>query len=172
MAMMEQEQIDWTRFRKRIMIKKSPGEIYSAWTTGEAMEKWFLEKAVFTDPGQNTRGAEESAQKGDMFTWKWHNWEIEEKGEVLAANGTDRISFTFGPGGIVHVIIKQVQGQSEVILTQEQIPGDEKSKMELFVGCATGWTFWLANLKAWMEHGITLHATGLSQEETKDLVNS
>jgi hypothetical protein len=40
------------------------------------------------------------------------------------------------------------------------------------VGCATGWTFWLANLKAWLEHGITLHATGLSQADTTNLVNS
>ena len=37
---------------------------------------------------------------------------------------------------------------------------------------ATGWTFWLANLKAYIEHGITLNARGLRQEETTDLVNS
>jgi len=27
-------------------------------------------------------------------------------------------------------------------------------------GCSTGWTFWLANLKAWLEHGILLNDRG------------
>jgi hypothetical protein len=27
------------------------------------------------------------------------------------------------------------------------------------VGCSNGWTFWLANLKAYLEHGILLHET-------------
>jgi hypothetical protein len=44
--------------------------------------------------------------------------------------------------------------------------------MEIFVGCITGWTFWLTNLKAYLEHNITLHAKGLKQDETMDLVNS
>jgi len=34
------------------------------------------------------------------------------------------------------------------------------------------WTFWLTNLKAYLEHNITLHAKGLNQDETMDLVNS
>ena len=104
--------------------------------------------------------------------WKWNNWDVEEIGEIREANGKDRISFTFGKGGIVHVELKDSKGGTEVILTQENIPSDEKSKMDFYVGCSTGWTFWLANLKAWMENGVLLQAKGLSQEDTKDLVNS
>ena len=94
------------------------------------------------------------------------------KGQVLKANGKDLISYTFGSGGIVIVKLNEVSNGTEIELTQEDIPTDEKSKMDVFVGCITGWTFWLTNLKAYLEHDITLHAKGLRQDETKGLVNS
>jgi len=46
-----------------------------------------------------------------------------------------------------------------VSLSQSEIPQDEKSKLEIFYGCSNGWTFWLANLKAYLEHGILLNET-------------
>lgn len=48
----------------------------------------------------------------------------------------------------------------------------EENVRKIYVDCITGWTFWLTNLKAWLEHGITLHARGLAPEETENLVNS
>ena len=68
--------------------------------------------------------------------------------------------------------LMEKEGSTEVTLVQDNIPTDEESRMNLFVGCITGWTFWLTNLKAYLEHGITLHAKGLQQDETTDLVNS
>jgi hypothetical protein len=32
-------------------------------------------------------------------------------------------------------------------------------------GCAMGWTFFLANLKAWLEHGIDLRETNPNRTE-------
>lgn len=169
---MDAKGIDWTSFKKRIFIDKSLNDVYSAWATQYKMEIWFLENSFFLDPSGQARNPDEPIQKGDTFIWKWNNWEIEEKGEILEANAKDRISFTFGKGGIVHVEMKDSKGCTEVILTQEEIPSDEKSKMDYYVGCSTGWTFWLANLKAWMEHGVLLQAKGLSKDDTMDLVNS
>jgi uncharacterized protein YndB with AHSA1/START domain len=166
------QNIDWTKFRKRIHLQKPMAEVYDSWTTKSRIEEWFLEKADYYNREGKTRKPREQVQPGDQFRWKWNNWDFEEKGEILKANGIDRISFTFGRGGNVHVELKKKGNGTELILTQENIPADEKSKKELFVGCSTGWTFWLANLKAWLEHVITLHAKGLKQEETKDLVNS
>jgi len=60
----------------------------------------------------------------------------------------------------------------DFVLTQCDIPTNEKSKMEIYVGCRTGWTFWLTNLIAYFEHNITLYAKGLNQDETMDLVKS
>lgn len=146
--------------------------VYAAWAKPADLTEWFLEKADYQDKNRTVRKPHDLVQKDDAFTWKWHNWDFEEKGEVLEANGTDAISFTFGQGGNVHIRLKPVSGGTEVTLNQDQIPTDDKSKKDIFVGCATGWTFWLTNLKAWLEHDITLHATGLKQEETADLVNS
>lgn len=168
---MATDDINWTSFRKRIFIDKPISEVYTAWATQAIIEKWFLEKGHYFEKGHQRKPGE-LIKKGDDFKWKWNNWNFEEEGKILEANGEDRISFTFGKGGIVHIALEAVGSGTELTLTQDEIPSDEKSKKEIFVGCATGWTFWLANLKAFMEHGITLHATGLVQEETVDLVNS
>lgn len=163
--------INWNSFTRKILINKPVNVVYRSWATRGQLETWFLEKAEFSS-GNVTRGANELIQKGDTFNWKWNNWSFTEHGQVLHANGKDLISFTFGTGGIVSVRLKELNGSTEIELTQSDIPIDDKSKMEIFVGCITGWTFWLTNLKAYMEHTVTLHAKGLKQEETTNLVNS
>jgi uncharacterized protein YndB with AHSA1/START domain len=162
---------NWNTFTKRIVINKSIDSVYRSWATKSQLETWFLEKADFVS-GDMYRTADEPVQKSDRFFWKWNNWDFTEEGQILEANGINLISFTFGSGGIVSVKLKEIEGGTEVTLVQDDIPTDEKSKMELFVGCITGWTFWLANLKAYLEHNITLHAKGLRQDETINLVNS
>jgi uncharacterized protein YndB with AHSA1/START domain len=169
---MNEKQTDWTCFKKRIVINKPVREVYLCLATKSRIEKWFLEKADYYDENRGKRASDDPVQEGDSFSWKWNNWDFEEEGKILNANAKDQISFTFGKGGNVHIQLNEKNGSTELVLTQDDIPDDEQSKMDLFVGCATGWTFWLANLKAWLEHGITLHATGLAQSETSDLVNS
>jgi uncharacterized protein YndB with AHSA1/START domain len=162
---------NWNSFKKRILINKPLEVVYRSWTTKSEIESWFLEKADFIySNGQ--RKPDEFAQKGDKFAWKWNNWDFTEKGQILEANGIDSISFTFGSGGNVHINLKPTNFNTEITLIQDEIPTDEKSKMDIYVGCITGWTFWLTNLKAYLEHNITLHAKGLKQNETSNLVNS
>jgi len=131
-------------------------------------------KKQTTRPATPAEAPDELVQKGDLFSWKWYNRDFTEKGEVLEANSRDTISFTFGAGGNVSVTLKpaDADGLTEVILKQYDIPTDDKSKMDIYVGCSTGRTFWLTNLKAYLEHGITLHAKGLTQKEMNNLVNS
>jgi uncharacterized protein YndB with AHSA1/START domain len=161
----------WSSFTKRILIEGPMEKIYRCWATQSEIEIWFLETAEYFSNGK-LRQPDDLVQKGDQFSWKWNNWDFTEKGEILDANGIDLISFTFGAGGRVIVQLKDKSGMTEVILTQDEIPTDDKSKMEIFVGCNTGWTFWLTNLKAYVEHDITLHARGLRQDETNNLINS
>lgn len=162
---------NWKTFTKRIFINKPIKDVYRCWATQSQIETWFLEKAVFIS-GENHRKPDELVEKGDNFLWKWNNWDFTEKGEILKANGKDSISFTFGSGGNVHISLKPMDSSTEITLIQDEIPTDEKSKMDIFVGCITGWTFWLTNLKAYLEYGITLHSKGLKQEDTTNLVNS
>jgi uncharacterized protein YndB with AHSA1/START domain len=162
---------NWNTFTKRIIINQPIDAIYSCWATQAKIETWFLEKANFKS-GKILRRPDELFQKGDRFSWKWNNWDFSEEGQILEANGKDTISFTFGSGGKVNIKLNKINGMTEVILTQSEIAIDEKSKMDIYVGCITGWTFWLTNLKAYLEYGIILHAKGIKQNETKNLVNS
>ena len=123
---------NWKTFTKRILINKSIDSVYRCWTTQNQIETWFLEKAVFVS-GDINRKADDLIEKGDNFFWKWNNWDSTEKGQVLEANGKDRISFTFGSGGIVSVRLKEVKGSTEIELTQSDIPTDDKSKMDFLL---------------------------------------
>jgi len=169
---MDQAPVDWTQFRKRIHITASAEQVYAAWAVPEKLETWFLESARYERPQGTDLPGNRRVEQGDHFTWKWNNWDITQAGEVLTANGTDTIAFTFGVGGVVTVTLREQTDQTELTLVQTEVPTDDTSKHQIYVGCATAWSFWLANLKAWLEHGITLHAKGLKQEETADLVNN
>lgn len=162
---------NWNAFTRRILINKPIDLVYQCWATKAQIETWFLEKADYRF-GDEMRRTDELVQKGDHFSWKWNNWDFNEEGEVLEANGKDLISFTFGKGGYFQVILQESNGMTEVVLTQKDIPTDEKSKLNIYVGCITGWTFWLTNLKTYLEYNVTLHALGLNQNETTDLINS
>ena len=56
----------------------------------------------------------------------------------------------------VDIELKEEKGKTLCTLTQKEVPVDEESKMFKFYGCGTGWTFFMANLKAFLEHGISL----------------
>ncbi len=163
---------DWSKFTKRIIINKPIAQVYSAWATPKQLTEWFLEKAEYTKPDGSKRPSNQKIQKGDKHQWKWNNWDIIESGKVLEANGKDRLSFSFGEGGNVHIYLNKNGKGTEIELIQDNIPTSDKDKMNYYVGCATGWTFWLANLKAWLEYGITLNAKGITQSQTQNLVNS
>ena len=95
--------------------------------------------------------------EGSSYTWRWYNWDGQEDGEVLMANGKDQLEFTFAGKSRVSVQLIPEGELVLVVLKQYHIPTDEESKLHIHVGCSNGWTFWLANLKAWLEHGILLH---------------
>jgi uncharacterized protein YndB with AHSA1/START domain len=84
---------------------------------------------------------------------------LPEKGEVTFANGLDEIEFSFA--GVSHVRLTMEPGEKAVLLNLCQCgtPTDEESKLNLHYGYSNGWTFWLANLKAYLGSGVLLHET-------------
>jgi uncharacterized protein YndB with AHSA1/START domain len=149
---------DWSRFVKRISINADIDRIYNSWSSQAELEKWFLRKAEFTKPNGEKLGREEFIQKGCSYLWLWHGYsdDTDERGTILEANGKNLIKFVFGKAGIVTVRIKTEENENIVELIQEDIPTDEKSKFNYHVGCGEGWTFYLANLKSFLEGGIDL----------------
>ncbi|RED99416.1 SRPBCC family protein [Marinoscillum furvescens] len=146
----------WSSFTRKIIIHATPEHIYPQWATSAGIEKWFLRSCTYISASGTTRKPDELVQASDQFSWKWHNWPDEEKGKILTANHPTELTWTFA-GSQVTLHLEAREESTLVTLTQELIPTDDKSKMNIYYGCGTGWTFWLTNLKAYLEHKITLH---------------
>ena len=79
-----------------------------------------------------------------------------EKGAVLEVNGTDQMSFSFAGTCSVEIKLEQLKEEVMVILTQRDIPTDDKSKKDIRLGCYEGWSFYMTNLKSIYEGGLDL----------------
>lgn len=130
---------------------------------------WFLRKAEYVGKDMKLRAPSAFIQKADSYTWEWHNWDGQEKGTVLQANGVDYIEISFAGDCSVAVTLEDNGSAVLVTLKQYNIPTDEKSKMQIHHGCNNGWTFWMANLKAYLEHGIQLNET---EQDLRQLPNA
>ena len=150
--------MDWSRFGHKIYINAPLQTVYDAWTRRANLETWFLRKAEFIRPDGTVRESDSPVQKGDTYEWMWHGHPdtTVEHGVVTEANGNDRFQFVFGDAGTVTVDLTQADQATQMILTQDKIPTDEQSKHDYHVGCSTGWTFYLANIKSILEGGLDL----------------
>lgn len=149
---------DWSRFAVRINVKASVEKLYWCWATREGIEYWFLRKSDYKKPDGSFHANEEYVKKGDSYSWCWHGYsdDVVEHGEILKCNGKDLFQFRFGDAGICTVKICEEQEEQIVELVQDQIPTDENGKQNWHIGCKTGWTFYMANLKSLLEGGIDL----------------
>ena len=162
---------DFTRFKLRIPVKAAETDIYDCWTTQAGLERWFLRKAPFTTSDKTTRRRDQHAAANDTYEWRWYGWndDVAEHGSVLEANGKSFFKFIFGKAGTVSISIKEEHGQTICELIQENIPTDGESMGNYFIGCQTGWTFYLTNLKSVLEGGPDLRNR---DENLKNVVNS
>jgi hypothetical protein len=118
----------------------------------------FCEGQTIKKPDGSLYNNNEFVKKGDMYSWWWYGYpdEVVEHGEILDCNGKDFFKFKFGNAGNCSVKIYEEQNEMIVELLQDNIPTDETSKQNWHIGCKTGWTFYMANLKSLLEGGIDL----------------
>ncbi len=162
---------DWSRFVTRINVHASAEKLYRCWTTREGIESWFLRLSEYKHPQDGLRDPNEPVQPGDTYRWLWYGWDDDtvEHGAILDCNGKDFFKFSFGKAGDCSVNIHQEEGETIVELVQEHIPTDEQGMHYWHLGCKTGWTFYLANLKSICEGGIDLRNRNLL---LKNMVNA
>ena len=162
---------DWSRFVTRINVKAPVEKLYWCWATRAGMEYWFLRLSEYKKPEGNLRADNETVQKGDSYTWRWHGWsdETTEYGSILDCNGKDLFKFSFGKAGDCTVTIKKEGNENIVELVQDNIPTDEQGMHYWHLDCKTGWTFYLANLKSLLEGGVDLRNR---DEGLKNVINS
>lgn len=153
------EGLGFDAFTRKIYLRAPMDRIYHLWATEKGICSWFLREARFTASDGGRRSQEEPVSEGDGYAWKWHNFDVEETGRITAANGSDLVEFTFAGDQKVSVSLLDEGDAVLLTLRQSLIPTDDKSKLYYHFGCSNGWSFWLANLKAWVEHGIVLNET-------------
>ena len=162
---------NWSRFQLRVPVNSDVVLIYKAWATQNGLEKWFLRKAEFTSRDGNKRDRKSLIEVGDTYQWMWYGYNdnVFEKGRIIEANGKDLLKFSFGKAVNVTVTIKDEAGEKIIELIQDDIPTDEKGKIDYHLGCVKGWLFYFANLKSILEGGIDLRN---KKVELTDVINS
>jgi uncharacterized protein YndB with AHSA1/START domain len=149
---------DLNLFRRKIRIYADIDSVYNSFTERIALENWFLRKAEFTTAGGKVRASHEQFCEGDSYYWLWHGFgdEVFEKRKIITANGSNKIVFEFSGDTTVEINLTAYGNQTEIELIQTGFPEDAERKIDYYVGCSTGWTFYLANLKSILEGGIDL----------------
>ena len=144
-------------FTRRITINANVSKVFDAWTLQGGMEDWMLRTAKFSRKNKPLPQAER-IQQGDEFEWTWHGWPDHlHSGVVLNVVKDKLYSFTFDPAGQVDLTFEsRGEVQTDLILKQSDVPIQGQDWYEYFYGCSLGWSFWMVNLKAWLEHGISL----------------
>ncbi|MFZ4799746.1 MAG: SRPBCC family protein [Bacteroidia bacterium] len=160
---------DWTTFTRKTAVKARLSDIYNAWTKSSEIEKWFLSKAIFIDNNKMPISKEEQIQKGFTYEWNWYLYATTECGKITEANGKDFIQFTFAGECLVDIKLSIQDDYVIVELTQKNIPTDDNSKQGIRLGCDSGWSFFLVNLKSVYEGGLDLRN---KDTKLKGLVNS
>jgi hypothetical protein len=147
---------DWTKFTRKIAIKAELNDIYNAWTKASEIEKWFLSKASYLDTNEQAIAKDKTIEQGYTYKWNWFLFDVTEQGKITDANGKDFFQFEFAGKCLVDIHLSTKDDYVIVTLTQKNIPTDDFSKKEIRIGCDSGWSFYLLNLKSVYEGGIDL----------------
>lgn len=160
---------NWESFTKKIAVKANISDLYNAWTVPQEIEKWFLSKADYTKPNGETAKRDENVDANDTYKWSWFLYDVVESGKIIDANGKDHLQFSFAGDCLVEIKLEQSQDDVIITLTQSNIPTDDESKRGIRLGCDSGWSFFLLNLKSFYEGGFDLRN---KNEKLKGMLNN
>ena len=153
---------DWTKFKKEVYIQAPLEKVYDAWAVPSQIIQWFIEEAVYTQSSEEQRGATEQIGDGDSYYWSWHQ-DLEAAGKVFEVVPNQRLQFSFGkrsPDSDEDILVDvevsaEEDGYTKLSLLQSNMP-DTPYGHRYHLSCNLGWSFFMTNLKGWLEHGIDL----------------
>ncbi len=161
---MVMKNFDWTQFKCRIPVEAPIDVLYDAWTIPSEIERWFLSDASFFNSEGNPTNKNDRIQEEDTCKWRWFLWDGIEEGKVTRVNGNDHIQFTFAGECLVDVHLEAYDKGTIVSISQSNIPTDEKSKQNIRLGCFSGWSFYIVNIKSIYEGGLDLRNKNVNLE--------
>jgi uncharacterized protein YndB with AHSA1/START domain len=154
------EKFDWSRFTLRIAVKAAASKVFKAWTDSKELCKWFA------------YDAEVEPHKGGKFSLTdlyGNTWEL----MFLAVRKNSRIHFTFGMNDEQVVVKLRKSGSYSIIeLIQFNMKTTPNHKWDTHMEQKVGWTFFLTNLKAYLEHGVDLRSHDRKKGYLDNFVNS
>lgn len=187
---------DWTGFVQAVHIQASPGEAWSMFATPSGIERWFTASAE-TTRGDRVIGGSEVFQPADRVRFVWivpspetapaggsgspseaetngapATVEMPETNEILEVVPGRRLRHGWyeGKGWVEYRVLPHREERRVTIeLEQRMDPAHDFALLEgAYVGCRQGWAFYLANLKAVLEHGLDLREP---RPDRRDLIN-
>ena len=159
--MAQKSAFDWTRFTLKVRIKATPQKVFAAWTYGPTLASWFPEKA------------EVEPKKGGRFFLQFLHENDQLDAEITAITKNRRLVFPFGSKGEEVEVKVRKQGTRTICeLTQYNMKTGPTDKVQMHMGCRAGWTFFLTNLKAYLEHGVDLREHDRMYSDRQGFVNS
>jgi uncharacterized protein YndB with AHSA1/START domain len=138
-------------------------EVYKTIASSGGLEKWFMGKADYTTGDGRQRAADETAVKGDKFSWHWLEKDLGITGTVLETVNNEKFSFTFGSRFEVTITVKENNNRTLVTLAQHYSKDAEHNDFA-HINCCVCWGFFLVNLKSVMEFGNDLRETLVDDE--------
>jgi len=169
---------DWTRFKRQVFIDAKPEAVFNAWAKPGEIIKWFIAQADYVSSQGIKRKPSETIEVGDQYHWRWHQ-ELEARGEILSIHENRSLRFTFGdkePGSNEKIIVTidittSESGDTSLELTQENMANTPEAHSTWHLSCNLGWSFFMTNLKAFLEYGVDLRETNTKRANTSRAVS-
>jgi len=131
-----------------MLIRRPVGEVFEAFIDPEVTRNfWFTGGSGRLEPGKTV-------------TWEWAMYGISAEVKVKEVEENRRILIEWqGYGGptTVEWVFKPHGGGTFVSITESGFGGDGDTVVSSALGSTGGFTWVLAGLKAWLEHGIRLN---------------
>jgi uncharacterized protein YndB with AHSA1/START domain len=146
--------------------------VYKALATASGQEKWFPNRCHFLTKAGKKRLKRELARKGDkVYMWMVYGGGVDGTERILDARKDRMLKLSFGAAGRLEFTLKKSGKGTLLELVQDEIPTTPKARVEFHMGCRTGWTFFLTNLKSVLEKGPDLRESDPRRVKNTMLVN-
>ncbi|WP_028032227.1 SRPBCC family protein [Chelativorans sp. J32] len=137
------------RAKAEMLIRRPVSEVFDAFVDPEITSKfWFT-------------GGSGRLEEGKTVTWEWGMYGFSIPVQAKAIEENRRILIDW-PGGedlteVEWVFTPRPDGSTFVSITNSGFVGDDAERVEQAIGSTEGFSFVLAGLKAYLEHGVQLN---------------
>ncbi|OGD44279.1 polyketide cyclase [Candidatus Bathyarchaeota archaeon RBG_16_57_9] len=135
--------------KAEMLIRKPVEEVFEAFINPEVTSNfWFTKGSGMLEAGK-------------QVTWEWEMYSVSAEVKVLAVEENRRIVIEWqgygGPTKVEWVFTPYGEGATFVSVAESGFGGDGDAVVSSALGSTGGFTWVLAGLKAWLEHGVRLN---------------